>query len=293
MNFNRITRAGQRSVLKLKKHSPQILFYGGLVGTVATTVLASRATLKAAPVLREFKEAREDLDAQASVTTVENEEYTQIVVHQYTWVGAQMVRLYAPAVLVGGLSIAALTKSHRQLTSRNTALTVAYTGLFKTFEAYRQRVRDQVGPEADRQFYLGTTTQVEQIEGKNGKMVEKETTILDRLSSAALTRVFDKNSSAHWCADPGYNPFFLDNQQRQANFILARQGHLFLNEVYDLLGMTHTQEGQVLGWVFEDLGDNDTYVRFGFEDDGEFIAGYTKDALLHFNIHGPILDLIG
>lgn len=289
--FDSVRRFVNRSGLKLQKHSPQILFYGGLVGVVATTVLSSRATLKAVPVIEEHKEARGNLDVKSHDNYVTTDEYTRIATQQYTVTVMSLAKLYAPTILVGGISIAALTKSHRQLTSRNTALTVAYTGLFKTFESYRNRVREQLGDEIDQQLMHGTVQQQLEYEDKQGKTRTKEITALDPSSSAALTYMFDSNAPS-WCKDPGYNQAFLDNQQRWANIMLQKQGHLFLNEVYDMLHIPHTREGNILGWVFDDLGNNDMFVELGHHKDGEFMAGFKRDVMLEFNIHGPILDLI-
>lgn len=290
-----VTRFSSRNALRIKKNSPQILFYAGIVGTVATTVLASRATLKAVPVVEQLRAERAELDQFYLEKKVEQDDYTHAVAQQYTTAGVQLTRLYGPVVLVGVGSLVALTKSHQQLTSRNTALTMAYTGLFKTFDSYRERVRAQLGEEQDRQFLHGTVQQEIEYEDKSGRTRTKEIAALDPSSKTPYTFYFDQNCGS-WMRDPGYNQNTLDGQQEWANVKLQRQGHLFLNEVYDLLKIPHTKEGAILGWVFEDLSDrgiqNDMFVKFGHDKDGEFIAGYKKDVMLEFNIHGPILDLI-
>jgi hypothetical protein len=294
MNIAPITRFASRNALKVKKNSPQILFYAGIVGTVATTVLASRATLKAVPVVDRLKAERAELDTFHVDNKVDQETYQQEVVRQYTVTGVELTKLYAPVIVIGVGSLVCLTKSHQQLTSRNTALTMAYTGLFKTFEAYRGRVREQLGDDIDREFLHGTVQQ-EIVVGQNKDGSEKVRTIttLDPSSVTALTYMFDANCRS-WMKDPGYNQNTLDGQQRWANIQLQKKGHLFLNEVYDLLHIDHTREGNILGWVYpsrEGL-EHDPFVDFGHHNDGEFLAGFKRDVMLEFNIHGPILDLI-
>ena len=286
-----VTRFANRNALKIKKNSPQILFYGGLIGTVATTVLASRATLKAVPVMERLKTEREFLNTHQAAEEITEQAYTQEVVRQYTVTAIDLTKLYTPVIVVGVGSLAALTKSHKQLVTRNTALTVAYTGLFKTFEAYRGRVREKLGDNQDLEFLHGTVKQEVEYLDKNGNLASKQVTALDPKSKSALTLMYDANVSS-WCKDPSYNQNFLDNQQDWANIRLQAQGHLFLNEVYDLLHVPHTREGNILGWVYKDLGNNDTFVNFGHHKDGEFVAGYKRDVMLEFNIHGPILELI-
>lgn len=291
MNIAPITRFANRNALRIKKHSPQILFYGGIVGTVATTVLASRATLKAVPVLDELRSQRAELDNFANSGDISKEDYSRAAKQQYTYAGVALTKLYGPVVIIGIGSLACLTKSHQQLTSRNAGLTAAYAGLFKTFENYRDRVRADLGSDVDQKFLHGTVKQEIEVTGKNGQTKTKEITALDPSSAAALTYWFDRKTSS-WNAAPGYNQNMLDGQQDWCNILLAKRGHLFLNDVYDLLGIERTREGNILGWVHEDLGNNDTFVRFGHQNDGEFIGGFKKDVMLEFNIHGPILDLI-
>lgn len=291
MNISSLTRFASRNALKIKKNSPQILFYTGIVGTVATTVLASRATLKAAPLVEKLKQERAELESFHKVSPIPQDMYAQEVARQYTSTAVDLTKLYGPVVIVGVGSLICLTKSHQQLTSRNTALTMAYTGLFKTFEAYRGRVREQLGVESDQQFLHGTVQQEIEVEGANGKTKSKTVVALDPSSKAALTHYFDASTNS-WMKDPGYNQNMLDGQQDWCNILLQKQGHLFLNEVYDVLHIPHTKEGNILGWVFQDLGDNDMFVDFGHNKDGEFTAGFKRDVMLEFNIHGPILDLI-
>lgn len=292
MNITPITRLAHSSVFKLKKNSPQILFVAGIVGTIATTVLASRATLKAQHVIVDMTEEREAIDITSMKGGYAPEEYTGVVVEQYTLGAVQLTKLYGPTVIVGVVSIACLTKSHRQLTNRNTALTVAYTGLYKTFQNYRARVTDQLGPEIDQQFLHGTVTEEIETTDKNGKKKVKEITTLDSSSEAELTRWFSRETSTSWTQDPGYNQIMLDGQEKWATTLLHRQGHLFLNEVYDLLGFQRTKTGSIVGWIHKDLGNNDSFVSFNHHADGEFLAGYSKDVMLEFNVMGPILDLI-
>ena len=55
-----------------------------------------------------------------------------------------------------------------------------------------------------------------------------------------------------WSDSKEYNLLFLKAQQNYFNDILAIRGHVFLNEVYDALGMSRTKNGHLSGWL---LGD--------------------------------------
>ena len=45
----------------------------------------------------------------------------------------------------------------------------------------------------------------------------------------------------------------------------AVDGYLFLNDVYDLLGIPKSKAGQVVGWIYDKNNntDGDNYVSFG------------------------------
>lgn len=116
----------------------------------------------------------------------------------------------------------------------------------------------------------------------------------NRNNTSDYARFFDE-TCAPWEKDPEYNVCFLNQQQNFANDLLRRQGYLFLNDVYDMLGIARTKAGQVVGWVYDEknpIGDN--YVDFGLYDlrNARFVNGYEKSILLDFNVDGVILDKI-
>lgn len=77
-----------------------------------------------------------------------------------------------------------------------------------------------------------------------------------------------------------------------ANDRLHARGHLFLNEVYEALGLPHTQAGAVVGWV---VGNGDNFVDFGLytgEAARDFVNGREGSILLDFNVDGIVYDKI-
>jgi hypothetical protein len=288
---NMVTSKLGRQVLTVQKHSPTILFTAGVVGIVATVVLASRATLRLTEVI---EEAEEDL---YNIKTMDSKRYSDddrrkdtIIVYSRT--AMKIAKLYGLPTIIGVASIAALTGSHVILNRRNVALTAAYAALDRGFREYRQRVKDQLGEEKEAEFrYCLADSEIVE-ETKNGPVV-KTVKRAGPDSASIYAKYFDEGSPS-WNPQAGYNMMFLRAQQAYANNMLQARGHLFLNEVYEMLGLKHTSAGAVVGWV---KGHGDDYVDFGIFDGSntgmrDFVNGWNKSILLDFNVDGVIYDLI-
>lgn len=294
-----ITSKAGRKILVVQKHSPAIMFGAGLVGVVATAVLASKATLKLEDKLDEaldnialakrvakHEESHEDSDPHK----IERKKQRDIA-GIYIKSSFGIIKLYAPAVAVGTLSVAALTGSHVVLTRRNVGLTAAYAALEKGFDDYRQRVRDELGEEKDRQFRYKTET-VEIVEETETGPQTSQVVRVAPDGHSVYARFFDEYCQS-WSKQPEYNHLFLRCQQNYANDLLRSRGHIFLNEVYDMLGIERSKAGAVVGWLLSKDGDN--FVDFGiFDGDNprarDFVNGREGSILLDFNVDGVIFD---
>ena len=192
---------------------------------------------------------------------------------------------------MGGLSIYALTNSHNILTKRNVALTAAYGALEKGFNEYRARVVDKYGEDEDRNLRYGTQ-EVEIVDPETKK--KKTVTRVGPDDPSIYARFFDPFSTS-WNKEPEYNLFFLKCQQNYANDLLRSRGHVFLNEVYDMLGIPRSKAGAVVGWVLSENGETDNFVNFGVFDGRtdvarDFVNGLEGAILLDFNVDGVIYD---
>ena len=113
-------------------------------------------------------------------------------------------------------------------------------------------------------------------------------------AASPYAKFFDE-LNPNWTKDPSANLFFLKAQEQFANDKFQAQGYLFLNDVYDSLGIPRTSFGQLVGWFKGNGGDE--YIDFGiFDGDNEskraFVNGYERSVLLDFNVDGVIYDLI-
>jgi hypothetical protein len=282
------TKLGRKALL-LQKSSPNILFGVGVVSVVSGTVLACRATLKMDSVLDEatIKMNKVHNFEDGNYTEKDRQHDLSLVRFQ---TGVAIGRLYFPAVIVTGIGIAALTSSHRILTQRNAAITAAYTTLDEAFTRYRGRVIEKYGEEQDRDFRFDS----EQVTVGEGKKKKEITRITGEASGYA--RFFDPFSPS-WSKDPEVNLFFLKCQQNYANDLLKARGHVFLNEVYDRLGMPRSKAGSVVGWILSHDSSTDNYISFGVfegqsENSRDFVNGRDGAVLCDFNVDGLIYDKI-
>lgn len=291
---------------KLKKHSPEILVVAGVVGTVVSAVMACKATTKVSDILEKTKE---DINSIHNCAANESlaEEYTPEDVKKdlaivYVQTGVKLVKLYAPAVALGALSLGSILASNNILRQRNVALAAAYATVDKGFKEYRNRVVERFGEEVERE--LRHNIKAKKIEkivvGEDGKEKNVKETIQvaeDPNTYSDYARFFDDGCTG-WEKDSEYNLMFLRAQQQYANDKLRANGRLFLNEVYDMLGIPRTKAGQVVGWVYDaknPIGDN--YIDFGIynvhrETVRNFVNGYERTILLDFNVDGNIWDMM-
>ena len=299
-----LTRTANKVGFKLHKHSPEILVVAGIVGAVASAVMACKATTKLSEIT---EESRAHLDA--IHTAMENPEsmpdgdYSEDdgkkdLTIVYAQTAGKIIKLYAPSVILGTLSIGAILTSNNMLRKRNMALATAYAAVDKSFKEYRSRVVERFGEELDRELkYNIRKEQVEEtIIDENGeeKTVTKEVEVVDSSAISDFARFYD-DGCLGWTKDPEMNLMFLRRQQDAANDRLKDKGYLFLNEVYEMLGIPRSKAGQSVGWIYDK--DNVYKIDFGIynthkEPNRNFVNGYEKTILLDFNVDGDILDMM-
>lgn len=293
-----VNGVASKTVMKLKKHSPEILVVAGIAGTVVSAVLACKATTKVAEILDETKGTLDTIHEGMETGAINGQEYTTedgkkdtIVVYSQT--GMKLAKLYAPAIILGTLSITSILASNNILRKRNVALGAAYAAIDKSFKEYRGRVIERFGEQVDTELKYGIKAKkFEEIEvdpetGKE-KKVKKTVMVVDPNLQSDYAVYFD-SKSRNYETNPDYNRMFLKAQQAFANDKLQTRGHLFLNEVLDDLDLPRTPAGQIVGWTKD---GPDGYVNFRIvEVERETEDGRHEPALLlDFNVEGNIWE---
>lgn len=301
-----VARGAKKIKFKTVKNSPEILMVVGAVSVVAGTVLACRQTLKCDDILEDHKEK---LDRIADVVEEYGDEYTDAerrkdVTKVYASTGIKIVKAYSVPFALVGAGIVSMVLAKNITHKRYIAALTALNGVTEAFHNYRERVREAFGIDTDKAMLTGGHLEkrapiVTVDEDGTETIIERDSIVIDGEPHdiSIYARFFDPSCS-QWEKNAEYNLNFLKNQERYANDVLKTRGHLFLNEVYDMLGFDHSQAGSLVGWIYDENNpDIDNYVDFGIYDmsrtpNRNFVNGFEPVILLDFNVDGVIWDKI-
>lgn len=286
MNLGVVTRLVGRAGLVLSKHAPTILTAAGTAGFIGTTVLASKATLKVEETISEEAALLVKVHEAHEAGKLSDKDATHDKVVLYSRMTTKLAKLYAPALILGAASIVSLATGHGIMLKRNASLAAAYAAVDQAFKTYKKKIESKFGKEA----VLDALVSTPQEDLTKDEMTLEAVTAVDGVSPYGV--IFDEDN-VNWSADEDLAKLHLDCQQQYANDILQTRGHIFLNEVYKMLGFPHTPAGAVTGWV---KGQGDDFVDFNIFDgmfEGEDKNGRTVTKwALDFNVDGVMWDKI-
>ena len=304
--MNKASRSLHKFGFKIKKHSPEILVTVGVIGTVASVVMACKATLKVNEIV---DEAKETIDAihegvEQEKCTADGEVYTQEDANKdlalvYVQTGWKFVKLYGPSVALGLTSLGCMLAANNILRKRNAVLAAAFTAVDTSFKEYRNRLIERFGENGkalDRElrYNIKATEIEERVVDENGNetTVKKTVEVIDPNVAHDVYSIVFCEGNTGWTKNADLNKLFLLKQQNYANDKLKAEHFVSLNEVYDMLGAPRTAYGQLAGWVWtEDSSVGDNYIDFGiFDVHNEmkcaFVNGHERSIILDFNCIG-------
>lgn len=146
MQIIAIADARQRVQGLLQENATTLLTAGGVVGAVATAVLAGRASFKAAEIIRE-EELRHI-----------HPEGTTDVIDKNTMGLARKDKillvwpLYIPSVITGGATIGSIVLANRMSGQKAAALAAAYGLSQKQLEEYKGKVAEKLGLQKEKKI---------------------------------------------------------------------------------------------------------------------------------------------
>lgn len=296
-----ITTAFYTGVARISKHAPTILSITASAGVIATGYLAWKAGTRFEDVEgRDWDRRKECLK---NADTIPDEDVPKIERKNRILFILDTVRTVAPAAIVGAATITMIYFSNSISKKRLAAMGAAYATLQTAFDGYKRTMVEALGKESVDKILKPKLPNVgksaEEILSSDNKsdaanVADAVVNSLKALSPYA--RIIAEESSTCWDPNEDYTSQNLAAVQLWANRRLERKGHLFLNEVFDQLGLSRTREGAVVGWLKNGEGDN--YVSFGDFDASIYRVpsdDYTRvdsNFIVDFNVDGVIWDRI-
>lgn len=193
----------------IRQNKSSILVIAGAVGMVASVGLAIRNTAKYKDIIHSKKD--EEIDSIEKLKIA--------------------VPLYFPVVLLTGSSLACIIGATVINAKHQRSVTAAYILLENSFKQYKDKVLELYGSNATKQVETEIT---------NDKFEEKKPQTENSENDLFYDEYRDEffESSLDLVREAMYHV--------NRNFIL--RGHTTLNEVYDFLNLSHTEQGDILGW---------------------------------------------
>ena len=319
--------SANRAMLKVNKYSPELFLGFGLIGMGAGIVLACKATIKANKKVEEFNEIKNGIEEKKQAAIEEEakakeEDREPVIIFDEAGsvqeisdarrnLMVDMLKLYGLPAAVIGLSTASILHSYGIIKGREMTYMALYTASQKAFKAYRGRVKEKHGEDADYEFLTGAKKTSGVVEGKdpegNSVVTEKEAMVNKEDPMAKKVEYglwFARGTTPLWQVNSIDNESFLLAQQAYWNNKLKAEGHVILADVYKSLGFAPTNESLITGWV-KDSAIGDNYVSFGpliptYDECGDYVGstGRIQKKLsghayyLDFNVDGCIYGLI-
>lgn len=299
MDTSTVTRFFGRSVLIVKKFAPEILLGLGIASGIGTVILACKETLELDEVKRvnremmeEVERGRENFDEDKYTPEQYRRDITVVTVRSIM----NYAHLYGPSVALGLLSIGLTLASHGILSKRYAGAVAAYNMVNASFKEYRRRVIEDLDADHDSAYLHGVRDEVlpeGSLDENNNQIDEDKRLITTSDGNHLYTTIFSPEATS-WRNSWENNIFFLQSQVNYMNHNLHSRGHVFLNEVYDNLGMPRTPDGAILGWVEGDGHQNnvDFGLNYPINDKPKGANWDERDVHLFFNVDGVIYEEI-
>lgn len=294
------TRAVRRASLYAVKYAPQVLAGTGVVTGVAALGFTVKSTLELEENTRrgrELVEGHKKLREERSVEEYPKAVYMRDMVRSYSLVVKGVIKTYALPAALAIASGASFLGAIGILAQRAAIMTAIAQTTQATFEAYKQRVEELVGEEKAREIEYGMKPAESTLEEVNTKPKKAKYLELDDPNKPSIYAAwFSSKQHNLWTPSAEATLNNLHLVEKYMNDKLNMRGHLYLNEVYDMLGLPRTKVGQVVGWSLKNPR-GDGYVSLRLEQveaqmNSPFVLFPDDGFWINPNVDGNILDMV-
>lgn len=284
----------------LRRNAPTILTASGIVATGAAIVTSSFAGIKAKDIINDTKN---NLEIIKNDNYVEEKTRKKDKLKVYMNAAGRMLKVYTPILLLYSLSTGSMLSSTNIMKKRNAALAASYAAIQSQFLSYRDRVKAALGEEAEAKVFDNIKKKKVKKIDENGNEVEEEIEEYG-LEQDDYIYMFDETMPG-WTKNTRFNLDTLIMYEDRLTSQLIRQGFIFMEDVWKLLGVERTQlsktqlqEARVVGWIYDrDAPNGDNRVSFGLRNVDGSLTQRAKDmlrrgdpgVLLIFNPDGDIV----
>lgn len=279
----------------LRKVGPEIGTVAGMAGIAASAIYLYKALNESKDILANVKE---------EVKKLEDEGADEKDIKAVKIAGG--VAVAKKVAIPAGLAVASsatVLGIHHEMRKENRRLSEVITQTSLAYNALKNELREQLGDEQADELIYGVRKpdkkeikEIEENSPRKDEITDEERKSYRISDGEEITpspyAVFFDETCNNYTDDPEYNKNTLILLQAQLNERLKRIGYVYLNEVYEKLGVEKTEAGHVMGWRYSPHDPNhegDNQIDFNMWDirsraNRRFINGYEPVVLLDFNI---------
>jgi hypothetical protein len=204
------------------ENAPTILASAGVVGVVTTAVLAGKGGFKAAQLIRDEEEFRQEV--------LETKEKAQL-----TW------QCYIPATGTGVLTVAAVLGGMFISNRRIGAAAAAFTLTERAFAEYREKATEMLGPKKEARL-------VDEVAKKRVEETPKPNSLIVMAGKWPVLESY----SGQWFESTMED---LKKAENDFNHKLLREDMCSLSDYYNLLGIPTNGFSDNVGWRSDEIVD--------------------------------------
>ena len=214
------------------RHSPELLTGLGIVGMMATTIMAVRATPKAILLMEEEERNKftESQDVENSIPFPFPEPLSKKEIFILTW------RCYLPSTLTGVFSVICLIGANSVNVRRNAALATAYTLSESALKVYKDKVLDTIGEKKEQTIHDAIAK-----DKLNQNPVNQKEVVL---TNKGETLCYDALSGRYFKSDIEKLKKAINELNRQ----MLDETYISLNDLYYVIGLDNIKLGDDIGW---------------------------------------------
>ena len=241
--------------LKIRKHSPEILFGAGVVLFVGTIVMTVKAAPKVNDILEEHNEKREILNKKKEESP-EYVGYSKDLAGLYKRTAIKTAKVVLPVVAVGTMTVGCFGGANYILFKRLGALSTEYMILDKAFKTYRSNVVAEDGIDKDKKYYYSLHDETVTVPTLNeeGQLedVKKTETIAEFEPSGSRMIVSKETVKNGWFSgNELYDESYIESIISGLKDDFERRKIVTRTDVYKKFGLYDALEkGKASNWMF-------------------------------------------